>query len=225
MDIPEKLDYPVNLEVVKKYFRVTEDPAGADVALVFISGPNSGNGYSNEDALSGGNGYVPISLQYGPYTAKNARAESIAGGDPKEMFTNRTYKDKTIKAINITDLDMVRKAYDEMKGKPVIVSMQLSNPAVVAEFEKMADAIMVHFGVQDQALIDILTGVVEPSALLPLQMPANMETVETQKEDTPHDMQVHVDEAGNRYDFAFGMNWKGMINDARVKKYKGKKAF
>ena len=225
MDIPEKLDYPVSMELVKKYFRVTDNPAEADVALVFVSGPNSGNGYSSEDALAGGNGYVPISLQFGLYTAKNARAESIAGGDPKEMFINRTYRNKTIKAINITDLEMISKSFEQMKGKPVIVSMQLSNPAVVSEFEKMADAIVVNFGVQDQALLDILTGAGEPSGLLPLQMPANMETVETQKEDTPHDMEVHVDEAGNRYDFAFGMNWKGVINDARVKKYKGKKAF
>jgi beta-glucosidase len=225
MDIPEKLDYPVNMELVKKYFRVTDNPSEADAALVFISGPDSGNGYSSEDALAGGNGYVPISLQFGPYTAKNARAESIAGGDPKEMFTNRSYKDKTTMAINHTDLGMITKSFNEMKGKPVIVSMQLSNPAVVAEFEKMSDAILVNFGVQDQALLDMLTGISEPSALLPLQMPANMETVETQQEDMPHDVQVHIDEAGNRYDFAYGLNWKGVINDARVKKYKTKKTF
>jgi len=215
----------VNMELVKKYFRVTDNPSEAEVALVFVTGPDSGNGYTSEDALAGGNGYVPISLQYGPYTAVNARSESIAGGDPKEMFVNRTYKNKTIKAVNHTDLDMITKTFEQMKGKPVIVSMQLANPAVVSEFEKMATGILVTFGVQDQAQLDILIGEQEPSGLLPLQMPANMETVETQKEDVAHDMQVHVDEAGNRYDFAFGLNWKGVINDARVKKYKGKKSF
>ena len=225
MDIPEKLDYPVNMELVKKYFRVTDNPADADAALVFVNGPDSGNGYSSEDALAGGNGYVPISLQYSPYTAVHARPESIAGGDPKEMFVNRTYRNKTIRAINHTDLDMISKAYDQLKGKPVIVLMQLSNPAIVAEFEKKADGILVNFGVQDQAQLDILIGAQEPSGLLPLQMPANMETVEMQKEDVAHDMQVHIDESGNRYDFAYGMNWKGVINDARVKKYKGKKPF
>jgi beta-glucosidase len=30
----------------------------------------------------------------------------------------------------------------------------------------------------------------------------------------------YLDACGNRYDFAFGMNWAGVINDARVKKYK-----
>ena len=51
-------------------------------------------------------------------------------------------------------------------------------------------------------------------------MPANMETVESQLEDVPHDMQVHKDSEGNSYDFAFGLNWKGKIDDSRTKKYK-----
>ena len=47
-----------------------------------------------------------------------------------------------------------------------------------------------------------------------------METVEQQQEDTPHDMKVHVDSEGNKYDFGFGLNWKGVINDKRVFHYK-----
>ncbi|MFZ6000232.1 MAG: beta-glucosidase, partial [Bacteroidota bacterium] len=83
-------------------------------------------------------------------------------------------------------------------------------------------AIVTTFGAQDQAVLDLLTGVVEPSALLPLQIPANMETVEAQLEDVPHDVTVHVDSEGNKYDFAFGLNWKGLIQDARTEKYKKK---
>lgn len=30
----------------------------------------------------------------------------------------------------------------------------------------------------------------------------------------------YVDSEGHAYDFAFGMNWKGVINDERVQKYK-----
>ncbi|HUQ97428.1 MAG TPA: glycoside hydrolase family 3 C-terminal domain-containing protein, partial [Chitinophagaceae bacterium] len=89
-----------------------------------------------------------------------------------------------------------------------------------AEFEKDVPGIMVGFGVQDQALLDLLTGAAEPSGLLPLQMPANMETVEKQAEDVPHDMDCHVDAEGHVYDFGYGLNWKGVINDARTAKYK-----
>ena len=45
-------------------------------------------------------------------------------------------------------------------------------------------------------------------------------SVETQKEDLPRDMVCYKDAAGNRYDFAFGMNWKGVIHDKRTEKYK-----
>ena len=154
------------------------------------------------------------------YTATDARDPSIAGGDKFETFTNRTYKGKSVKAINITDLAMVTETYAKMKGKPVIVSVNMSNPMVFSEFEKNANAILVNFGVQDQAILDILTGNAEPSGLLPLQMPADMQTVEKQNEDVPHDMECYKDAEGHVYDFGYGLNWKGVIKDARVTKYK-----
>jgi beta-glucosidase len=217
---PEVINYPINLEVVKKYFKVTDNAAEADFALIVIRSPNSGSGYDAEDVKKGGNGYVPISLQYGPYKALDARDKSIAGGDPLEKFTNRTYKGKTITSSNVSDLKMVLDARKVMKGKPVIVSIAMSKPMVFSEFEKEADAILVSFDIQDQAILDILTGVAEPSGLLPMQMPADMKTVETQKEDVPYDMICHIDSEGNTYDFGFGLNWSGVIKDARVEKYK-----
>jgi beta-glucosidase len=220
--IPEKLDYPVNMDIVRKYFNVTDNPAEADVALVFIESPNTGNGYKAEDVKKGGNGYFPISLQYGEYKATEARETSLAGGDPLESFTNRTYKNKKITATNVSDLAMVNDTYAKMKGKPVIVSIKLNNPAIVSEFEKNASAIVAHFGALDQALMEILSGGAEPSALLPLQLPANMSTVEKQAEDLPHDMECYVDTDGNKYDFAYGLNWKGVISDDRTARYKKK---
>ncbi len=217
---PERLECPVNMDIVQKYFNMTENPGEADVALVFINSPQTGRGYSGDDVKSGGNGYFPVSLQYGNYTATDARDPSIAGGDPLESFTNRSYKGKSVKASNVSDVSMVNETCVKMKGKPVIVMINISNPMVFGEFEKNANAIVVHFGVQDQALFDILTGAVEPSGLLPLQMPVNMKTVEQQHEDVPHDMECYVDSEGNAYDFAFGLNWKGLIEDDRIAKYK-----
>jgi beta-glucosidase len=219
METPEKFDYPVNMDIVKKYFSVTDNPEEADLALVFIDSPDSGNGYSRDDVAKGGNGYMPISLQYGPYTATEARATSLAGGDPMETFTNRSYKGKTVRASNITDLGMVNETRKKMNNKPVIVSVHLSNAMIFGEFEKNANAILAHFGVQNQALFDLLTGASEPSALLPLQMPANMSTVESQFEDVPLDVSVYTDEQGNKYDFGFGLNWNGVIDDERTVAY------
>ena len=220
---PEKLDYPVNMQLVKKYFIVTDDPAKADAAIVFARAPSAGVGYDKKDKDSGGSGYVPISLQYGPYTATTARPQSIAFGDPVVDSTNknRSYAGKTITVANTNDLKVILDTKTAMGGKPVIVSLSLSNPAVLGEFEKQVSGIIINFGVQDQALLDVLTGAAEPSGLLPVQMPENMTTVENQKEDVGHDMQAYTDSEGNIYDFAFGMNWKGPINDSRTKKYKG----
>ncbi|MFD0717448.1 glycoside hydrolase family 3 N-terminal domain-containing protein [Paenibacillus sp. GCM10027626] len=214
MPFPEKTEYPVNMETLGKYFDVTDNPDEADVGLVFVRGADSGSGYSKEDADSGGNGYVPISLQYGAYTAEHARERSIAG-DSRDVL-NRTYKGKTVTACNTSDLDLVLDTRKAMKDKPVIVSLHLAKPSVVAEFEAAADAIIVNFGVQDQAVFDILTGASEPSGLLPMQLPANMKTVEEQCEDVPHDMEVHIDAEGHAYDFAYGLNWSGVIRDERT---------
>jgi len=219
-EIPEKLVSPFNMEVVKRYFDLVDNPEQADFALVGIKSPDGGVGYDREDIKKGGNGYVPISLQYSSYTASNAREISLAGGSPLEDFTNRTYKGKTVKARNSDDMKMVKETKAKMGDKPVIVVVKISKPMVFSEIESSASSILIHMGVQDQALMDIITGKTEPSALLPFQMPIDMETVEAQFEDVPRDMNPYVDSEGNIYDFAFGLNWEGVIKDDRMAKYK-----
>jgi beta-glucosidase len=221
---PERIDYPVSLDIVKKYFNVTDDPSKADAAIVVVKSPDGGVGYSKEDREKGGNGYVPISLQYGPYKATVAREKSIAAGDPvvDPSITNRSYKGKEVTASNVTDLKSILDTKVAMSGKPVVVIVQGNKPMIFAEFEKQVDGILYGFGIMDQAMMEIVYGGTEPSGLLPIQMPANMETVEQQYEDVPHDMKVHIDSEGNAYDFAFGLNWKGVIDDKRVATYKKK---
>lgn len=219
---PAKTDYPVNMEIAQKYFSITDNPTEADYGLVFMESPESGIGYDTLDLKKGGNGYVPISLQYEPYTAKNAREVSIAGGDPLEDFFNRGYKGKTNTTLNLYDLEMLKETVAKMKGKPVIVYVNLQRPMVFNEFEAQIDAIMVGFDIQNQAVFELLSGLAEPSGLLPMQMPANMNEVEQQKEDVPQDMKPHTDTEGNSYDFAFGMNWKGVITDQRTKAFQNK---
>jgi beta-glucosidase len=219
MESPASTDYPVSLDLAKKYFNVTDDPDEADFALVFIQNPNATIGYSKEDVEKGSNGYLPISLQYNDYKATDAREVSIAGGDPMEDFTNRSYKDKTTNTSNITDAQLVADTKSKMKEKPVIVSISSTNPMVFGEIEQYAAGIVMNFNVQDQAVFDILSGKAEPSALLPMQMPAGMSTVEKQFEDVPFDMDVYQDAEGNRYDFGFGLNWSGVMNDERTGSY------
>ena len=204
---------------IEQQFEMVTNPEEADCALVVINSPKSGKGYSAEDVQSGGNGYLPISLQYGEYKAVSAREESLSGGDPMENFTNRTYRNKSVTAKNAYDVENVVEARNKMGQKPVIVCVTAKNPMVFSEIEPYADAILIGFGVQHEAIIGIAAGVIEPQGLLPLQMPKDMRTVERQKEDVPFDMECYKDADGNIYDFAYGLNWSGVIRDWRTEKY------
>lgn len=262
---PESTVNPVKNEVVSQYFRQVNEPAQADLAVVFIDSPETGWGYKASETLSNhaikekaikkmsqymemgnpqnvsmeqlvqeddiyfvpsgskvsapGNGYYPISLQYSDYVATEARETSLAGGDPYETTTNRSYRGKGVRCINKDDMDLVIRTRKQMGDKKVIVVINCTKPMIMSEIEPYCDAILLTFSVLHQATFDIITGKSEPSALLPFQMPANMATVEHQAEDTPHDMECYIDSEGNTYDFAFGLNWKGKIDDYRVKKY------
>lgn len=215
---PERYEEVFAADLLGKYYDLVASPAEADFAIVVIDAPTSGTGYSAEDVKKGGNGYLPISLQYSDYTAEHAREVSLAGGDRLEKSANRSYKGKSVKTANKSDLQTVIDTKKAMGDKPVITMISTGKP-FVPEFEPYSDAILVSFGCQNQALLDLVSGAVEPSALLPMQIPADMKTVELQKEDVPYDMECYVDAEGNAYDFAFGLNWTGRIKDERVRKY------
>ena len=193
---PKTID-AFNMEVVAKYFTIVDTPEEADFALVGIQSPDGGVGYDRADLEKGGNGYVPINLQYSDYTADTARETSLAGGSPLEDFTNRSYKGKSVTTINTTDMQLVNDTKAKMGDKPVIVSVKVAKPLVFSEIEGSASAILIHMGVQDQALMEIISGAAEPSALLPFQMPADMLTVEAQFEDVP-----------TRYETLYRCRWK-----------------
>ena len=218
MVTPERWEDTFAPDLLSKYYEPVTDPSEADFAIVVIEAPTSGTGYSMDDVKKGGNGYVPISLQYNDYVAEHAREVSLAGGDRLEKSANRSYKGKSVKTVNKSDLQTVIDTKAAMGQKPVITIISTGKP-FVPEFEPYSDAVLVSFGCQNQALLDLVSGAVEPSALLPMQLPADMKTVELQKEDLPFDMDCYVDADGNAYDFAYGLNWSGRIDDERVQKY------
>jgi beta-glucosidase len=205
---PERDIDPLDPKTAAEYFESVPNPEAADFAVCFIESPQSvGSGYLKDQ------GYIPISLQYRPYTADSAREKNIAGND------DRFYRGKTAVVSNEGDLDMILETRKKMGRKPVIAVIQTANPFVAAEFEAYVDAIFLSFSVEPRAVLDIITGKAEPSALLPFQMPRDMETVETQAEDEARDMIPYTDSLGNTWDFAFGLNWNGPIKDGRVEKY------
>ncbi len=209
---------PAGKRSLAKKFTIVDTPEEADAAVCFVESPIS-IGYDPADRENGGNGYVPISLQYRPYQALHAREHSLAGGDPLEQSRDRSYKGKWNTTANEADLENVIEMKKRMGDKPVITVVTLKNPMVMAELEPYTDAILVEYGVSPDAITDVLTGAFEPEGLLPVQMPADMDTVEEQCEDVAFDMRCYKDSEGHVYDFGFGLNYKGVIRDERTKRY------
>lgn len=236
------------LKGASEYFNVVDSPENADAALVSLNSPQSpiepplgelvmfGGGWSPGKKASYDFekypydfGYYPLTLQYSEYTAVEARDVSIAGdyrnitesdGVGSSKYLNRSYKNRKITATNFEQYQRLLATKRAMGDKPVITVINLDNPMVFKELDPLADSILLRFAASDNAVLDIVSGKEEPSGLLPLQMPADMAAVENQAEDLPRDMRVYKDSEGNHYDFAFGLNWEGVIDDSRVEKYR-----
>ncbi|MHC5216676.1 glycoside hydrolase family 3 protein [Enterococcus sp. LJL128] len=244
-DAQDTAEPTMNVDAAKEYFKevLTDEPIkegekvtgfkapdlkNVDMIVIGMSSPDNGSPFSSAGLKD--DVFYPLSLQYGTYKAdgKNVRKTSISGdvleNGEKE---NRSYYGQTAVISNSYDLEAFKNAKkqseqiekDTGKKVPVIVVLKAKNPVVVSEFEKDADAIVTGFSVSDQAYFDIILGKQEPKGLLPMQFPADMDTVENQQEDVAHDLEVYKDTAGNLYDFGYGLDYKGVISDARTEKY------
>ncbi len=80
--------------------------------------------------------------------------------------------------------------------KPTIVVLHLDNPLVVPQLAQEAAALLVTFGVSDEALLDVLFGKVTPSGKLPFELPSSAEALRAQLEDLPHDSRAPLFEIG-----------------------------
>ncbi len=208
------------------------DIAACDLVLVGMSSPHAASTVVVAEDES--QTWLPPSIQYGPYTATTAKENSVAGKEIEETFNdgytqqtkitteNRSYKGNTSNVPSQAGhLDMLKAAKAAAGSKPVVVLMNMPPLSMVfSEVEPLADAILVGYDVGDEAFLKTVIGEHEPSGLLVAQMPASMEAVEAQTgEDLPRDLECYVDADGNVYDFAYGLNWSGKIDDQRVKTY------
>ena len=207
-----------------------------------VGGASSSFGGAAGEAVT----YLPISLQYRPYTADGANVRQVSlAGDPADGKTwvehgtesgvameNRSYFGNSTHATNESSLDLVidTKAKLPADAKLILI-IDADHPMVFSEIEPYADVILMGwagdagpsgsgFEIAADSFARIITGAVEPSGLLQFQMPKDMDTVEAQLEDVPRDMDCYTDAEGNTYDFCFGLNWKGIIDDERTKTYK-----
>ncbi|MEY4761944.1 MAG: hypothetical protein RLZZ200_1800 [Pseudomonadota bacterium] len=96
-------------------------------------------------------------------------------------------------------LDLIRKAAARV---PTIVTVMLDRPAILTNVKPLVGALLGDFGVSDEALLDVVSGVAKPEGRLPFELPSSMEAVRSQKSDLPHDS------ADPLYPFGFGRRLK-----------------
>ena len=165
--------------------------------------------------------YYPPSLQYAEYTADTAIDPSISGNVVDGVKENRSYKGVTAPADpNYGHLEALQYAKEIAGDIPVIASVSMERGMVWSEVEPLCNVIFVSYNSQKtDAVAKFILGQAEPGGLLIFQQPASMEAVEAQTPDVPRDMECYQDAEGNTYDFAFGLNWSGVIDDERTQKY------
>lgn len=84
---------------------------------------------------------------------------------------------------------------------PSIVDIYLDRPAVIPEIAAASKGLLVNFGANDRALLDVIFGKTNPSARLPFELPSSMEAVRKQKEDVPYDSENPL------FPFGYGLGY------------------
>jgi beta-glucosidase len=70
---------------------------------------------------------------------------------------------------------------------PSIVDVYLDRPAVLTELASASRGLLVNFGANDDAFLDVVFGRFNPQGKLPIELPSSMEAVRNQKENLPYD--------------------------------------
>ena len=103
------------------------------------------------------------------------------------------------------DLDFKDKEKDEIlaliQKVPSIVDIYMDRPAVIPEIAAASKGLLVNFGANDDALLDVVFGKFNPIGKLPLELASSMEAVRNQKEDLPYDSEKPL------FPFGFGLNY------------------
>lgn len=134
---------------------VTNDYTEADYAILFIN-PSSGN-YS-----SATEGYLELDI----CESKDVVKVDTETGKP----TSETCKETTLK--NADKIAMIATAL-HLKGGHVIANVNITLPWLMGNVEPYADALTAGFDTVTDATLDVMTGVYNPTGVLPVTLPKN----------------------------------------------------
>src|SRR5277367_3618643 len=111
------------------------------------------------------------------------------GEHPNFFFGSRQHEGR----LAFTNKDV---AYAELlRVSPMVPTVFLTNVT------PHATALLGDFGISDEALLALITGMVSPGGHLPFELPSSVEAVKQQKSDVPHDSQSPL------FPFGFGLQY------------------
>jgi beta-glucosidase len=84
---------------------------------------------------------------------------------------------------------------------PTILTVALDRPALLTHVKEKAAALIGNFGIDDEALLEVICGNAKPEGHLPFELPSSIEAVKSQKSDVPHDS------ANPLYPFGYGLSY------------------
>lgn len=118
---------------------------------------------------------------------------------PNYIFGSMQHEGRLDYADGNADYEAIKNA---AKFAPkTVVTVYLDRPAILANVQDKASAILANFGVSDGALFDVLTGKAKPQGKLPFELPSSMAEVLVQKSDVPYDT------AHPLYKFGYGLGY------------------
>ncbi len=158
-------------------FVVVASPTEADLAIVRMTFSEVSSEVPGARPMGGrGAGRPGGAGAAAAPSGRNPRGAGLGG-----MNTGGAPIDLTLAPERLAKLRAV------MGAKPTVVAMYFDRPYVVPELAKESAALVAHFGVSDEALLDVLTGAHAPTGKLPFELPSSMDAVRAQKEDLPRD--------------------------------------
>ncbi|KAJ5897398.1 hypothetical protein N7504_007686 [Penicillium tannophilum] len=104
-------------------------------------------------------------------------------------------------SLAFSEEEQARQAKIFSKVPTCIVDVYLDRPAVIPEVADQATALLVSYGSNEGAFLDVIFGNVHPEGKLPFDLPSSMRAVEKSKADVPFDTELPL------FKYGHGLNY------------------
>lgn len=133
------------------------------------------------------------------------------------VLPSTAMSEPTLEIGSETGIENVDRINEIQHAVPTILALNMTNPWLIDSIEPNAAAVISTFGVQAEAVVDVIRGKFNPTGKLPITIPANQEAVEDKNGDIPGydagDAYAYHAESDDLYKFGFGLSYTEGVED------------